>query len=115
MDSQKFGYHLRTLLKHNRNKRIISNDSVQKAIETLKAEAIVEGRTIPLHLRVAWKKKNEIIYYDPTDDSCSCIAIGRDIGTWQILPAGSLTRLSNSRITQSKFKAIRSTSPSYKV
>ncbi|MGB6530220.1 MAG: hypothetical protein WBF33_19125, partial [Candidatus Nitrosopolaris sp.] len=91
MASKKFAYHLRILLKRNKNKRIISNDSVEKAIETLKAEAIVEGRTIPLRLRVAWKKRNEIIYYDPTDDSWSCIAIGRDIGTWQILPAGSLT------------------------
>ncbi|MGC2575427.1 MAG: hypothetical protein WA364_28300 [Candidatus Nitrosopolaris sp.] len=91
LSSNKFAYYLRTLLKRNKNKRIISNDSVEKAIETLKAEAIVEGRTIPLHLRVAWKKKNEIIYYDPTDDSWSCIAIGRDIGTWQILPAGSFT------------------------
>jgi hypothetical protein len=91
MASKKFSYHLRTLLKRNKDKRIISNDSVEKAIDTLKAEAIVEGRTIPLHLRVAWKKKNEIIYYDPTDENWSCIAIQRDIGTWQILPAGSLT------------------------
>jgi hypothetical protein len=91
MESQKFGYHLRTLLKHDRNKRIISNDSLQKAIETLKSDAIVEGRTIPLNLRVAWKKKNEVIYFDPTDERCSCIAIERDVGTWRILPAGSLT------------------------
>ena len=91
METRKFAYHLRALLKRNKNRRIISNDSVEKAIETLKAEAIVEGRTIPLHLRVAWKKKNEIIYYDPTDDSWSCIAVGRDMGIWQILPTGSLT------------------------
>jgi hypothetical protein len=90
METRKFAYHLRALLKRNKNRRIISNDSVEKAIETLKAEAIVEGRTIPLHLRIAWKKKNEIIYYGSTDDNWSCIAIGRDIGTWQILPTGSL-------------------------
>ena len=91
METGKFAYHLRTLLKHNKGKRVVSNDSIEKAIETLKAEAIVEGRTIPLHLRVAWKKKNEMIYYDPTDESWSCIAIERDIGTWQKLPAGSIT------------------------
>jgi hypothetical protein len=106
MDSMKFGYHLRTLLKHDRNKRIISNDSLQKAIETLKSDAVVEGRTISLHLRVAWKK-NEVIYYDPTDERCSCIAIERDTGTWRILPAGSLTdypipelRNPNSKLTE---------------
>jgi hypothetical protein len=91
METKKFAYHLRTLLRHNENRRIVSKDSVEKAIEALKAEAIVEGRTIPLHLRVAWKKKNEIIYYDLTDDNWSCIAIERDIGTWQMLPSGSLT------------------------
>jgi hypothetical protein len=45
----------------------------------------------PLHLRVAWKKKNEVICYDPTDDRWTCITIERDTGTWRILPAGSLT------------------------
>lgn len=91
MDTKKFAYHLRSLLKHNRNKRIISNDSLEKAVETLKTDAILEGRTIPLHLRVAWQKKNEVIYYDRTDERCSCIAIERDTGTWRLLPAGSLT------------------------
>jgi hypothetical protein len=71
MDSKKFAYHLRGLLKSNKNKRIISNDSLEKAVETLKSDAILEGRTIPLHLRVAWKKKNEVIYYDLTDESCA--------------------------------------------
>ena len=106
METRKFAYHLRTLLRRNKNRRIVSKDSLEKAIETLRAEAIVEGRTIPLHLRVAWKKKNEIIHYDPTDESWSCIAIGRDIGTWQMLPAGSLTgypiaelRNPNSKLT----------------
>jgi hypothetical protein len=91
MESKKFAYHLRTLLKRNTEQRILSNDSVEKAIEALKTEAIVEGRTIPLHLRVAWKKKNEVIYYDRTDETWSCIAIERDAGTWRVLPAGSLT------------------------
>ena len=91
MSSKKFAYHLRTLLKRHKDKRIISNDSVEKAIDTLKADAIVEGRTIPLHLRVGWKKKNEVIYYDRTDENWSCISIERDTGTWRLLPAGSLT------------------------
>jgi hypothetical protein len=69
MDSKEFAYHLRGLLKCNRNKRVISNDSLEKAIETLKADAILEGRIIPLHVRVAWKKKNEAIYYDLTDET----------------------------------------------
>ena len=81
MSSKKFAYHLRTLLKRHKDKRIISNDSVEKAIDTLKADAIVEGRTIPLHLRVGWKKKNEVIYYDRTDENWSCISIERDTGT----------------------------------
>ena len=91
MDTRKFGYHLRTLLKRDRNKRIISNDSLEKAIETLKADAIVEGRTIPLHLRVAWKKKNEVIYYDRTDETWSCTAIERVTGTWRDLTNVVLT------------------------
>jgi hypothetical protein len=91
MDKRKFAYHLRMLLKHNTELRIVSNDSLEKAIETLKADAIIDGRTIPLHLRVAWKKKNEVIYYDPTDENWSCIAIERDTGTWRLLSAGSLT------------------------
>jgi hypothetical protein len=84
-------YHLRGLLKCNRNKRVISNDSLEKAIETLKTDALLEGRTITLHLRVAWKEKNEVIYYDQTDESWTCIAIERDIGTWRLLQNGSLT------------------------
>jgi hypothetical protein len=106
MDGKRFESHLRRLLKRDLNKRIISKDSLEKAIESLKSDAVVEGRTIPLHLRVAWKKKNEIIYYDPTDDNWSCIAIGRDIGSWQLLPTGSLTgypiaelRNPNSKLT----------------
>jgi hypothetical protein len=31
MDSKKFAYHLRGLLKNNRNRRVISNDSLEKA------------------------------------------------------------------------------------
>jgi hypothetical protein len=91
MDKQNFKYHLRMMLKHNTEQRIVSNDSIEKAIETLKADAIIEGRTIPLHLRVAWKKKNEVIYFDPTNEKWSCIAIERYTGTWRLLPAGSLT------------------------
>ena len=107
MDSKKFAYHLRGLLKCNRNKRVISNDSLEKAIETLKTDAILEGRTITLHLRVAWKEKNEVIYYDQTDESWTCIAIERDIGTWRHLQNGSLTdypiaelRNPNSKLTE---------------
>lgn len=58
---------------------------------TLKSDAVIEGRIIPVNLRAAWKKKNEVILYDPTDERWSCIAIERDTGTWRILPAGSLT------------------------
>ncbi|MFZ0327725.1 MAG: hypothetical protein WAL66_10540, partial [Nitrososphaeraceae archaeon] len=107
MDSKKFAYHLRGLLKCNRNKRVISNDSLEKAIETLKTDAILEGRTITLHLRVAWKEKNEVIYYDQTDESWTCIAIERDIGTWRLLQNASLTdypiaelRNPNSKLTE---------------
>jgi uncharacterized protein YbjQ (UPF0145 family) len=44
MDSKKFAYHPRTLLKHNAEQRIISNESLEKSVETLKAEAIVAVR-----------------------------------------------------------------------
>ncbi|MGC2572188.1 MAG: hypothetical protein WA364_11810 [Candidatus Nitrosopolaris sp.] len=47
LETGKLAYHLRTLLKLSKNKRIISNDSIEKAIETLKSEAIVEDRTNP--------------------------------------------------------------------
>jgi hypothetical protein len=36
MDKQKFAYHLRMLHKHNSEQHIVSNDSIEKAIETLK-------------------------------------------------------------------------------
>ena len=101
MDSMKFAYHLRGLLKHAINRRVISNDSLEKAIETLKTDAILEGRTIPLHLRVAWKKKNEVICYDLTDESWSCISIERDIGTWRLLQDGSLTGYPTAEFTAS--------------
>ena len=114
MDSKKFAYHLRGLLKCNRNKRVISNDSLEKAIEILKTDAILEGRTITLHLRVARKKKNKVIYYDQTDESWTCIAIERDIGTWRLLQNGSLTgypiaelRNPNSKLTEKPLLFIR--------
>jgi hypothetical protein len=107
MDSKKFAYHLRGLLKSNRNKRVITNESLEKAVETLKTDAILEGRIIPLHLRVAWIKKNEVICYDLTDERWSCISIERDIGTWRLLQDGSLTgypiaelRNPNSKLTE---------------
>ncbi|HEY7080148.1 MAG TPA: hypothetical protein VH500_10630 [Nitrososphaeraceae archaeon] len=107
MDSKKFAYHLRGLLKSNRNKRVISNDSLEKAVETLKTDAILEGRTITLHLRIAWIKKNEVICYDLTNERWSCIAIERDTGTWRLLQDGSLTgypiaelRNPNSKLTE---------------
>ena len=90
MDSKRFGSHLRRLLKRDLNKRIISKDSLEKAIEALKSDAVVEGRTIPLNLRVAWKKKNEVIYYDPTDERWSCIVIERstqELGEYCLLAA----------------------------
>jgi hypothetical protein len=75
-------------------------------LEALKADAVVEGRTIPLNLRVAWKKKNEVICYDPTDERWSCIMIERDIGTWRILPAGSLTDYPISELRNPNSKLI---------
>ena len=63
--------------------------------------------SIPLHLRVAWKKKNEVICYDLTDEGWSCIVIERDAGTWRLLQNGSLTdypltelRNPNSKLTE---------------
>ena len=107
VDDKKFAYHLRDLLKRNRNKRVISNDSLEKALESLKTELYLKEESIPLHLRVAWKKKNEVICYDLTDECWSCIAIERDIGTWRLLQNGSLTdypiaelRNPNSKITE---------------
>ena len=36
------------------------------------------------------ERKRKVIYYDPTDENCSCIAIERDTGAWRLLPAGSV-------------------------
>lgn len=91
MDEKKFAYRLRGLLKCNRNKLVILNDSLEKAIESLKSDAILEGKIIPLHLRVAWKRKNEVIYYDQTDENWSCVEIEKDAGTWRLLEKGPLT------------------------
>jgi hypothetical protein len=91
MDEKKFAYHLRGLLKYNRDIRVISNDSLEKAKESLKSDAVLEGNIFPLHLRVAWKKKNEVIYYDQTDENWSCVAIEKNTGTWRLLENGPLT------------------------
>lgn len=52
-------------------------------VQLLQANAEFEGKTIQLHLRVAWSEKKDAIYYDLTDEKRRCIKITKKDG-WQL-------------------------------
>ena len=86
IEGSKFESYVSKLYYDNYDKKIASAEAINNAIGPIKSKAIFEGRTIPLHLKVAWA--NEInkdeIYYDLSDEKRRCIKITKGIG-WKII------------------------------
>ena len=86
IDGSRFKRYLFKLYYDTCDNKIANTDAINNAIQILGANAIFEGKTIPLHLRVAWSN-NEIkdtIYYDLADDKRRCIKITKGNG-WKIV------------------------------
>jgi hypothetical protein len=86
IDSTKFKRYLSKLYSNTKEDKIANAEAINSAISRLEAEAFYEGRTIPLHLRVAWDNPDttQTIYYDLSpDEKNRCIKITKD--GWQIV------------------------------
>jgi hypothetical protein len=75
LEGRKYKHYLAKLFRENTGGQIVGKDAINNAVNTLAANAVFDGETIPLHLRVAWgNTKNRstnpgCIYYDMTDDA----------------------------------------------
>jgi hypothetical protein len=83
LESKRFRHYAARIFRENTDGKVISKDSINNAINTLAANAEFEGRTIPLHLRVAWgnpvnQAKSDFIYYDLTDTQGRMIEISEN-------------------------------------
>jgi hypothetical protein len=72
LKSSKYKHCLAKLFRENRDGEIVGEEAINSAINSLAADAEFDGETIPLHLRVAWGRKENLaredcIYYDMTD------------------------------------------------
>ena len=77
LTSNKYEYFLRKLYYDYTQGKVAGQDAINNVIGVLIAQALFDGPTQVLHLRVAWredKNKNEI-YYDLTDPKWQCIKI----------------------------------------
>ena len=88
LKSKKYKHYLSKLFRENMNGEIVGEDAINNAINTLAADAEIDGETIPLHLRVAWgqkenKAKGCCIYYDMTDEQGRIVEISRE--GWRII------------------------------
>jgi len=88
LKSNKYKHYLSKLFRENRNGEIVGEEAINSAINTLAADADFDGETIPLHLRVAWgRKENQAnercICYDMTDDQRCIVVISED--GWRII------------------------------
>ena len=84
--SSKFECYLSKLYYENKDKKIPNAEAINNSKRTLAAQAVFDGKTIPLHIRIAWSN-NEIkdsIYYDLADNERKCIKITKGSG-WKIL------------------------------
>ncbi|MGD1838709.1 MAG: bifunctional DNA primase/polymerase, partial [Nitrososphaeraceae archaeon] len=86
MDSSKFENYLSKLYYDKNEKQVANAESINNAIRMLKAQAIFEGKTMPLHLRLAWSNNEtkDTIYYDLSDENRRSIKITKDMG-WKIV------------------------------
>ncbi len=85
IDSTKFKRYLLKLYYDTKDGKIANTEAVNSAISQLESKAFYEGRTIPLHLRVAWANPDttDTIYYDLSDEKNRCIKITKD--GWEIV------------------------------
>jgi hypothetical protein len=69
-----------------------NQDSINTAVNILRAEAEYRSQTIPLSLRVTWLDSNteQEIYYDMTNERRQCIKITTD--GWQLVESTDLPR-----------------------
>ena len=91
LKGSKYKNFLSKLFRENRKGEIIGEDAINNAISSLSAIADFDGETIPLHLRVAWGKKENnakegCIYYDMTDALGRMVEISND--DWSIINGG---------------------------
>jgi hypothetical protein len=84
LKSSRYKYYLAWLFRENTGGQIVGKDAINNAVNTLAADAVFDGETVPLHLRVAWGStmnrttKPGCIYYDMTDDARTIIEISKD-------------------------------------
>ena len=88
LESNKYKYYLTRLFRENTGGQIVGKDTVKNAINSLAANAIFDGETVPLHLRVAWgSQKNrcnpDCIYYDMADDGRRTTELSKN--NWRII------------------------------
>ena len=102
VESSRFERYLSKLYYDNNNnneKNIINKEALSNVIRKLQAEAEFEGKTIPLHLRVAWSDKKDAIYYDLTDEKWRCIEITKDKG-WKSIDSNTNNNIFFTRYNQ---------------
>jgi hypothetical protein len=80
--------YLSKLFTENMDGEIVGEEAINNAISSLSATADFDGETIPLHVRVAWGKKENnaregCIYYDMTDVQGRMVGISKD--SWRII------------------------------
>jgi hypothetical protein len=81
-----FESYLSKLYYDNNDKKAANAEAINNAKRTLVSIAIFEGKTIPLHLRIAWgnSETKDSIYYDMTDEKRRCVKITKGEG-WKIV------------------------------
>ena len=87
MEASRYGYYLTRLFQENTG-RIVGKEAVNNAINALAANALFDGETIPLHLRIAWgspmnRCNPDCIYYDMADEQRRIIEVSKDC--WRII------------------------------
>ncbi|MGD1837822.1 MAG: hypothetical protein ACPKPY_07165 [Nitrososphaeraceae archaeon] len=86
IDGSKFENYLAKLYYDQNEKQIANAEAINNAIRTLRAKALFGGRTIPLHLRVAWARSDtkDFIYYDMCDEKRRYVKVTKQEG-WRIV------------------------------
>jgi hypothetical protein len=86
IEGSKFKRYISKLYYDANEGKIAYPEAIKTAVSQLEAKAEFEGKTIPLHLRVAWSNPHntkDIIYYDLSDSKRRCIKITDN--SWNIV------------------------------
>jgi hypothetical protein len=84
LEGSRFKHYLSKLYFDIYDNKIANSEAINSVINILQAKAEFEGKTIPLHLRVAWSINKDAIYYDLTDEKRRCVKITKNHG-WKIV------------------------------